>query len=401
MNISLWIFILICCVLGYGYAISLDIIKKNPLNPQKYLAITLVVLLAIIATWLSTIQKYVGPPIMGLFLGMLIYNIVPNFSAKFTEGTTFGAKKFLPLAIILVGATLSFAQMAASVRALPLVLFNICMLVAVAFLLGKLVMKVSDKICMMVGGGTSICGGTAIATLGGIMRADTEEIGFAMTSIFFFDMFSCLIYPYLAQWIHLTPEQFSFLAGTAINDTSSVAASAAQYAVLTGHTEYATGALSVKLVRTTMLVLLAIIVTIVMTRANVKQETTAGGAGGAGGGNARMNIGATIIKSFPWFVLGFILMAILNTAGLFTAFGQAGMSDKSVFSLPAFFANGSKFLITCALVAVGFKMKFRDLFSRGYKTVLLGGLTWACAFISSMIFIHLFAGYVDNTNLFH
>jgi uncharacterized integral membrane protein (TIGR00698 family) len=394
MSTGIWIIILIACALGYGYALGVDIRTKSKLNPLKYLAITLVFILAILATWLSLKQRYIGSPILGLFLGMVIYNVVPRFSGGFMEGTTFGAKKFLPLAIILVGATLNFTQITASVRALPLVLFNICLSFGVAFLVGKLAIKQSNKICTMVGGGTCICGGTAIATLGSIVRAAADEIGFAMTAIFLFDMFSCLLYPYLAGWLGLTPEQFSFLAGTAINDTSSVAASAAQYAVLTGVPQYATGALSVKLVRTTMLVVLALIATILVTRSAAKQESAESGA--------NPGIGTTLVKAFPWFVLGFMAMAILNTLGLFsgvTLFGGAGNSGAHV-DLPGFFSIGSKFMITCALVAVGFKMKFKDLFTRGYKTLLLGGCTWLMVAISSLCFIYLFADYVNSTHLF-
>lgn len=380
MTALIWTTILISCILAIGYAILTDIKGKKKLEKKKYIAIIVVFAAAILATFLASQQKYVGAPIIGLFIGIIIYNAVPSFDKEFKAGTTFAAKKYLSLGIILVGATLNFAQMAASVRALPLILFNICLSFSIAFIVGKFVLKQSNNICTMVGGGTCICGGTAIAALGSIRKAAEDEIGYAMTAIFLFDVISCLVYPYLAIAMGLSPEQFSFLAGTAINDTSSVTASAHQYASMMGTAAFATGAVSIKLVRTTMLIIVALIVTFVTVRAQAKASAIEGD---------KVNVGATIKKVFPWFVLGFIVMAILNTFGVF--------SDSFLI---AFFKNGSKFLITCALVGVGFKMKFRDLFTKGVKPLLLGGCTWVGIAVASMLFIHLFSGYVNSTKLF-
>jgi uncharacterized integral membrane protein (TIGR00698 family) len=375
-----WVIILICSLLAYGYAVLTDILNKKKLLIKKYIALTVVFAAAVLATYLSSLQKYVGAPVFGLFIGMIVFNIVPAFHADFKEGTAFAAKKYLAFGIVLVGATLNFAQMAASVRALPLILFNICLSFCVAFLVGRLALKQSNNICTMVGGGTCICGGTAIAALGSIIKATADEIGYAITSIFLFDVIACLLYPYLAVAVGLSPEQFSFLAGTAINDTSSVTASAQQYASLMGTDAYATGAVSIKLVRTTMLIAVALVVTFLTVRAQARAASHT---------DNKVTVGATIKKVFPWFVLGFLAMAVLNTFGLFT--------DKF---LAAFFKTGSKYLITCALVGVGFKMKFKDLFTKGVKPLILGGFTWLALAVSSLLFIYLFSGYVIGTKLF-
>ena len=380
MTVQTWIIILLCCILAFGYSIITDIITKKRFTSKKYIAIAVVIAVAILATFLASQQSYVGSPIFGLFIGMIIYNVIPSFHADFKTGTTFASKKYLSLGIILVGATLNFTQMAASVRALPLIIFNICLSFGVAFLMGKLALRQSNNICTMVGGGTGICGGTAIAALGSIINATADEIGYAMTAIFLFDIIACLFYPYLAIAVGLSPEQFSFLAGTAINDTSSVTASANQYASLMGVEAYGGGAVSIKLVRTTLLIVVALVVTVVTVRAKAKASKEA---------SSQVGYIATIKKVFPWFILGFIGMAVLNTAGLF-----------SPAFIIAFFKNGSKFLITCALVGVGFKMKLKDLFSDGLKPLLLGGCTWLSIAIISFIFVYLFSGYVNSTLLF-
>ena len=74
-----------------------------------------------------------------------------------------------------------------------------------------------------VTGGTCICGGTAIGTLSRIIKAKEEEIAFAMAAIFLFDTLADFSYPYLIEALSFTPNQFAFVSGSAINDTSSVA----------------------------------------------------------------------------------------------------------------------------------------------------------------------------------
>lgn len=380
MTSKTWMILLLCCLLAYAYSILTDLYHGVKPNRKKYVSLTVVFATATLATVLASLQHYIGAPVLGLFFGMAIYNIVPRFGPDFKEGTTFAAKKLLSLGIILVGATLSFTQLMASVRALPLILFNICLSFFVAFLVGRRFLGQSTNICTMVGGGTCICGGTAIAALGSVLKAAADEIGYAMTAIFLFDIFSCLLYPYLALAMGLTPEQFSFLAGTAINDTSSVTASAQQFASLAGDEAYAAGAVSIKLVRTTMLIVVVLVVTLITLHTQAKSASEDAGS---------QSIAGSIRRAFPWFILGFIAMALLNTLGLF-----------STDLLTAFFKIGSKFLITCALVGVGFKMKFSDLLTKGVKPLLLGGCTWVSVAISSMLFIHLFSGYVNSTGLF-
>lgn len=380
MTSETWLILLLCCLLAYAYAALADLYHGVKPNRKKYASLTVVFAAAVLATVLASLQRYIGAPVLGLFFGMAVYNIVPRFGPDVKEGTAFAAKKLLSLGIILVGATLSFTQLVASVRALPLILFNIGLSFFVAFLVGRRLLRQSVNICTMVGGGTCICGGTAIAALGSVLKAAADEIGYAMTAIFLFDIFSCLLYPYLALAMGLTPEQFSFLAGTAINDTSSVTASAQQYAALMGNEAYAAGAVSIKLVRTAMLILVVLAVTLVTLRTQAKSASEASGG---------QSVAGSVRRAFPWFILGFIAMALLNTLGLF----PAGF-------LTAFFKTGSKFLITCALVGVGFKMKVSDLVTKGVKPLLLGGCTWVGVAVSSMLFIHLFSGYVNSTGLF-
>ncbi|MBU5437907.1 putative sulfate exporter family transporter [Tissierella sp. MSJ-40] len=343
------------------------------MSNKKLLGIILCIGIAILATFLGGLQNLVGAPMIGLFIGMIILNIMPSIDKDFKAGTSFAGKKFLTWGIILAGATLNFNQVLGyGAKALPLLLFNICLSFTVAYFVGKK-LELSTNTCTLVGGGSCICGGTAIATLASIVKAKESEIAYAMTAIFLFDILAALLYPYLAGAIGLTPNQFGFLAGAAINDTSSVAAAEATYNVLNNLDSSL--AITIKLTRTTLLILVSIIFTII----TVKKESNLNK-----NNEEQLSIGQTIMKVFPWFILIFLVMAILNTLGVFNIIPGLGK----------FFKNGYKFLITAALAGVGFKIQFKDLFTKGAKPIILGGCTWAAVALSTLLFITLFANYV-------
>lgn len=355
---------------------SKNISTKSPtvLNLNKYFAVAVCIVIAIAATCLGKVQKFVGAPMIGLFISIAIVNLLPAINKDFKAGTSFVGKKFLSLGILLAGATLNFKEILGyGGKALPLVVVNIIIAFSVAYLIGRK-LQVSVNTSTLVGGGTSICGGTAIATLASIIKAKETEIAYAMTAIFLFDIFGALAYPYLATFLGLTPNQFGFLAGTAINDTSSVAAAEATYNVLNNIDLNL--AITVKLTRITMLIAVAVFFTIVTFR----KETKVNNSGTA----QKLSVGQTVINVFPWFILIFIFMAVLNTLGAF----------QNIDGAPSFFKNGYKFLNTTALAGVGFKIRFKDLITKGIKPIILGGCTWLAIFASSFLFISLFASFL-------
>lgn len=342
------------------------------MNAKKISAIVLCVAIAALATWLGGMQRVVGSPMIGLFIGMLIVNLMPSVDKDFKAGTTFAGKKFLTWGIVMAGATLNFSQVLGyGAKALPLIVANVCISFGVAYLVGRKFLKLTDNTCTLVGGGTCICGGTAIATLASIIKAKETEIAFAMTAIFLFDIFAALLYPYMAGWIGLNANQFGFLAGTAINDTSSVAAAEATYNLI--HNLDLNNAITVKLTRTTMLIALAVIFTALAVKKAASENR-----------DENATIGGTVMKVFPWFIVCFLVMAVLNTLGLF----------KMVDGLPKLFKTGYKFFVTVALAGVGFKVQFKDLFTKGMQPIMLGGCTWLAIALSSVAFVIVFKNYI-------
>lgn len=357
---------------------------KSPINInfKKYLAIVLCVVIAIVATYLGGKQKLIGAPMIGLFISMIIVNFLPSLDKDFKAGTTFVAKKFLNLGIILAGATLNFKEILGyGAKALPLIIVNLIVSFSVAYFIGKK-LQLSTNTCTLVGGGTSICGGTAIATLASIIKAKETEIAYAMTAIFLFDIFAAVAYPYLSGFLGLSANQFGILAGAAINDTSSVAAAEATYNVL--NNVDLSLAITVKLTRTTMLIVVAIIFSVITIRNQAKTNVSLSKGVEPSASNKKMSVGQTVFKVFPWFILIFLFMAIINTLGVF----------ENINGASTFFKKGYKFLNTAALAGVGFKIQFKDLLTKGIKPIVLGGCTWFAVAASSLIFINLFANYI-------
>ncbi len=351
--------------------------KNNSAKWGKVLAIVLCVVIGVLANMSTDLQKQlfqrtiIGGPMLALLVSMILCNLLPSISKEFKEGTTYCSKQFLNWGIIATGGTLSFAAiLGTGVRALPLILFNILLAFTVALLVGKKI-GVTENTSILVGGGTCICGGTAIATLSRIIKAKESEIAFAMAAIFLFDTLAAFSYPYLIQALGFTPNQFAFVAGTAINDTSSVAGAQATYQAMVGDPDFQ-GALNVKLVRTTMLIFVALAWTLIMASRAKKN-------GEAAEGDSAL---AVVKKTFPMFILWFVVMAGLNTFGFFSDIGVKWLGKLG------------KYLFAAALAGVGFKIKFKDVFSKGLKPIALGGITWLCVAIASYAFAFLFAGYI-------
>lgn len=348
-----------------------------------YLGIAVCCLIGIAATWLGGLQHIIGAPMIGMFLGIILANALGQaVVSKAKKGTAFCSKVVLRLGIVLAGGTLSFATIAgAGGNALPYIIISIGFAFLTACLVGKYLIKVSPNTRILVAGGTSICGGTSIATLTAVLDADENEMAYAMTAIFLFDIFATLLWPYAAMGLGLGPKKFSILAGIAINDVASVTAAGATYDALMGPAavmpDGVTGgelAVVVKLTRVVMLVFIALSVMLWHTwDQNRKQE-------GAAQIDKRAAV-KKIVKAFPVFILGFLGLAVINTLVDFSQIALMGTT------LAAVLKKTNKFLITMALVGVGCKINLRDMFTKGIKPVLLGGCTWLAVAVVTLSYV--------------
>ena len=173
----------------------------------------------------------VGGPVISILLGM-IGGMCLNHRAPFDAGIKFTSKKILQWAVILLGFGMNLTVIGQTgVQSLPIILSTITTSLLVAFILCK-ALKIPSKISTLVGVGSSICGGSAIAATAPVIDASDEEVAQAISVIFFYNVIAALVFPLMGTLLGFSTtsgEAFGIFAGTAVNDTSSVTAAASTW----------------------------------------------------------------------------------------------------------------------------------------------------------------------------
>ncbi|MGL4369549.1 MAG: YeiH family protein, partial [Spirochaetota bacterium] len=186
----------------------------------------------------------IGASVFGIVFGILIGNFA-RVPASCSKGLDYASKKILKIAIVLIGAGLSFHQvLATGADTFFLMLFTISAAFITAFAAGK-IMGVSSSLKSLIGVGTAVCGGSAIAAIAPIIDAEDKDISYSISTIFLFNIAAVFIFPPLGHLFGFTDNGFGLWAGTAVNDTSSVVAAGYTFSAAAG--DYAT---IVKLTRT-------------------------------------------------------------------------------------------------------------------------------------------------------
>ncbi|MGK0468912.1 YeiH family protein [Clostridium sp.] len=313
---------------------------------ENYPGIFLSLLLAFVASMLGNMLPIVGGPVFGIMLGLIINNTLgkPDVTLK---GIMFTSKKILTYAIVVLGAGLSLTQvLKTGLSSFSVTAFTLSAAFITAYGVGRL-LSIPYKLKTLIGVGTAICGGSAIAAIAPIIEADDMDIAYSISTIFLFNIIAVLIFPPLGHLLGFSDKAFGLWAGTAINDTSSVVA--AGYAFSNSAGAYAT---IVKLTRTTMIIPISIIFAFITAYKKKKESKK----------DSKVNY--SFKKIFPWFIIWFLIASLLNTLGLFK-----GNSIIYINTL-------GKFMIVMALSAIGLNTNFKKMIKNGIKPILLGLIVW-------------------------
>ena len=305
-------------------------------------------IISIISWVLGGFLPVVGAPVFAIFIGMILYPFLTPYK-QLDAGLTYSSKKLLQYAVILLGFGLNISQVfAVGKSSLPVILSTISIALIIAFFFQRF-FNMDTKLATLIGVGSSICGGSVI-------HAKEKEVAQAISVIFFFNVLAALIFPTLGSWLHLSNEGFALFAGTAVNDTSSVTATASAWDSLY-HTNTLESATIVKLTRT-----LAIIpITLFLSYWQSRQQDN--------------NQGVKLKKIFPVFILYFILASLLTT--VLTSFGVSNSFFSPLKQL-------SKFLIIMAMSAIGLKTNLVAMIKSSGKSILLGALCWIAIILTSL-----------------
>ncbi len=284
----------------------------------------------------------IGASVIALFIGMIINSFWKP--AYLNAGLSFTSKKILRAAIILLGASLSVNVILSVGRlSLMVMLFTLLTCFGGGYLIGK-ALGLNWKLSNLISAGTGICGGSAIAAIAPVIDADDTDIAYAMSATFIFDMAMIILFPVMGRMLGLSDMAYGLWAGTAVNDTSSVVAAGYAYSEAAG--DFAT---MVKLTRTLSIIPTVLVFAFVNLRLKKK-------AGADSSDAKKINIGSL----FPWFIVGFVGLAVVNSVGLIPSWISAASKDVS------------KFLMVTSLAAIGLGTSFKDMKKSGVNPMIHG-----------------------------
>lgn len=338
--------------------------KNKFFEKEMLLGILFCFIVAIPAWLLGKRFPIIGGPVFGILFGIIL--AFWKRPAKLDKGIKFTSKYILQYSIILLGFEMNlFNVIRVGGQSLMVMLFTLTSSFVTAYFVGK-AMKIDGKTTTLIGVGTSICGGSAIAATAPVIRAKDEDVAQAISTIFLFNIIAVFIFPPLGHMLGLSDTGFGMWAGTAINDTSSVVAAGASWSSAAGNNTALAFATIVKLTRTLMIVPITLVLAIYTARKMSHAKTA---------GSDESN-SFSFAKVFPWFVLGFVLTAILNT---FLPI-PASVSEALV-------AIG-KFMIIMAMTAIGLNTNLKKLLTNGLKPICLGLCCWFVVAVVSLAVQH-------------
>ena len=303
----------------------------------------------------------IGSAVIAMFIGMIL-NYFLKGTSIFAAGLKFTSKKVLKLAIILLGLSLNITTILnVGKMSLTVMIFTLLTCFGGGYFIGK-ALGLNWKLSNLISAGTGICGGSAIAAISTTIEADDNDVAYAMSATFLFDMAMIILFPIMGMALGMTDEAFGIWAGTAVNDTSSVVATG--YAFSEGAGDFAT---MVKLTRT--LAIIPTVITFAFVQLRLKRREAIENSGDRGEVKANFRI----TKIFPWFILGFVAMSIV----------------ASVFTIPAAVVSGtksvSKFLMVCALAAIGLNTSFSSMKKAGIRPMIHGFIISALVVIVALL----------------
>ena len=318
---------------------------------------------AILACWLESLLPIhlIGSAVIAMFIGMVLNHFLRN-TKVFASGLKFTSKKILKFAIILLGLSLNITTILnVGKMSLTVMIFTLLTCFGGGYFIGK-ALGLNWKLSNLISAGTGICGGSAIAAIAPTIDADDNDVAYAMSATFLFDMAMIVLFPIMGQAMGMTDQAFGIWAGTAVNDTSSVVATG--YAFSEGAGDFAT---MVKLTRT--LAIIPTVITFAFVQLRLKRKEAL--ANSKNGSELKANF--NIAKIFPWFILGFLAMSIV----------------ASVFPIPAAVVSGtksaSKFLMVCALAAIGLNTSFSSMKKAGIRPMIHGFIISALVVVVALL----------------
>ncbi|MDC1112398.1 putative sulfate exporter family transporter [Candidatus Pelagibacter sp.] len=331
---------------------------------NKYLVVIPGIILAFVLYTLSQgFNNIIGIELLGytkspistamiaILLGMIFGNIF-QVRDGFQKGLDFTREYILKLGIIFLGIQLKpFEFLDFGKISIPLIIVCIIsVLIVVKLLIKKL--KIPTRMAYLISIGSTVCGTTAIMATAPVIKATKNEVSYAIANITLFGILSMLIYPYFANYyFDNDPLLIGLFLGTSIHETSQVAAAGLIYEQQFNSPETLNIATVTKLIRNTFLIIMIPLFALLYNRGQTKEKSY------------------SIIKIFPYFVLGFVGMIVLRNVGDQMFISSINDSWDETVSAIKFL---SKIFLTMAMAAIGLSTNLKDIKRMGYKPFIVG-----------------------------
>ena len=326
----------------------------------------LAVAIAIASTVVGRFVPLVGSAVPEIIFGVVV-GLIIRPGARLKPGIAFASKFVLQLSVVLLGTQLSISEVAlVGLESLPVMLGTLVICLAAAWLFGRLLGVVGD-VRTLIGVGTGICGASAIAAVAPVIGAVSADVAYAVSTIFLFNIAAVIVFPVIGHALGMSQHAFGLFAGTAVNDTSSVVAAASTY----GNTA-ANYAVVVKLVRTLMIIPISIgLAALVGRHGKAADQIETAEQRERSPVPVRLSPRG-VLHLIPWFLVGFVIMALINSTGVIPTAAHPALSSASIF------------LISVALSAIGLSTDLASLRRAGVRPLLLGALLWVTVSVSSL-----------------
>ena len=350
---------------------------------KKYLVILPGIILAFVLYALSQgLNNIIGIELLGytkspistamiaILVGITLGNLF-KMRKSFLLGLDFTQKYILKLGIICLGIQLKpFEFLKFGTVAIPLIIICIISVLVVIKLLIKR-LRISTKMAYLISIGSTVCGTTAIMATAPVIKASKGEVAYAIANMTVFGIISMMIYPYFAHiYFNGEPLFVGLFLGTAIHETSQVAAAGLIYDQQFNSPETLNIATVTKLIRNTFLVIMIPLFAFLYNRGKTKNQNY------------------SILDIFPYFVLGFIGLIIFRNIG-----DQIFLTENSIFIWQNVISNikaSAKIFLSMAMAAVGLSTNLKDLKSMGYKPFVVGLIAMITVGLVSIITMHTF-----------
>lgn len=314
--------------------------KKSKFEDSLIPGVLMAVVIAVMANAIGKVYPVIGGAVTAIIIGFLARNFL-GLPKIFEKGLDYTIKKLLKVAIVLMGFGLSFATVVEiSASAVLVVSVTVVLGLGLTILVGRW-FGLKGDLPLLIGIGTSICGATAIATTSPILKAKEQDFVYAVNTIFAFNVLAVVFYPLIGQLLGFSDQIFGMWAGAAIHDTSSVVAAGYLYSDEAGSISVV-----VKLLRTLTLIPLALLLAVFVSYRTKSEQTKAEKV--------------KISKIFPYFILVFVGVVLLNT---FVPFPEIISESTNQFA---------KFLIVMVMASVGLKASFKDIKKIGPRPFIVG-----------------------------